>query len=45
MKNPKNTLEHQKKIERRAKKAYALAVAAIHYTVHGRDHRPRLRSR
>ena len=27
MKNPKNTLEHQKKMERRAKKAYALAAA------------------
>lgn len=27
MKNPKNTLEHQKKMEWRAKKAYALAVA------------------
>ena len=27
MKNPKNTLEHQKKMERRAKKGYALAVA------------------
>ena len=27
MKNPKNTLEHQKKMERRAKKTYALAVA------------------
>ena len=27
MKHPKNTLERQKKLERRAKKAYALAVA------------------
>ena len=27
MKNPKNTLERQKKLERRAKKVYALAVA------------------
>ena len=27
MKHPKNTLEHQKKLERRAKKVYALAVA------------------
>ena len=27
MKNPKNTLERQKKLERRAKKAYALAIA------------------
>lgn len=27
LKNPKNTLEHQKKMERRAKKAYALVVA------------------
>lgn len=29
MKNPKNTLEHQKKMERRAKKIYALAVTLI----------------
>ena len=27
MKHPKNTLERQKKLERRAKKAYALAIA------------------
>lgn len=29
MKHPKNTLERQKKLERRAKKDYALAVALI----------------
>ena len=29
MKHPKNTLERQKKLERRAKKAYALTVALI----------------